>query len=123
MSGNKFPPGNQLQRVYKNLADRILSALVFEPAPWGDEPCWVWTRARSRDGYPRLTIRVNGYPSGRWAHRLAYEIFTGQKIPDGMTLDHKCCRRACCNPKHLEILPRGENTRRMWTRRRSVGTV
>jgi hypothetical protein len=45
------------------------------------------------------------------AHRVAYEALVGP-IPDGMTIDHLCRNKRCLNPAHMELVTRGENTRR-----------
>lgn len=63
------------------------------------------------------------------AHRVAYMLTVGP-IPDGMTLDHlchttdrsclggvTCLHRRCVEPKHLEVVTRVENSRRMKNRR------
>lgn len=52
------------------------------------------------DGYFRK--RVNGKLI--MYHRFCYEQEFG-KIPEGMEVDHKCKNRACCNVKHLNLLP------------------
>lgn len=61
--------------------------------------CWPWVGGSFRDGYGmfhlfRLRQKVQ-------AHRYAYEAVVGP-IPEGLTLDHLCRNRACCNPAHLE---------------------
>lgn len=56
-------------------------------------PCWIWTGARSTNGY--------GNWRGRLVHRLAYELLVGP-IPDGLTIDHLCRVRNCVNPDHLD---------------------
>ncbi len=60
--------------------------------------CWLWTAAKTRDGYGRLADT-----GGRWvlAHRFAYELHIGP-IPNSLTLDHLCRVRHCVNPTHLE---------------------
>lgn len=69
--------------------------------------CWAWKAYCDSQGYGRFFY--NGKPQG--AHRLAY-IDTRGHVPDGLTLDHLCRNRACVNPAHLEIVPRGENVLR-----------
>jgi hypothetical protein len=70
--------------------------------------CWIYQGA----------IHVNGYGlahepgSNRiyWAHRLFWERNHG-KVPEGMTLHHKCEVKACVNPEHLAVVTGVENTR------------
>jgi hypothetical protein len=64
----------------------------------GPEACWPWL----------ASIRGNNGYGGVWwkgktclAHRVAWELTNGP-IPEGLTLDHLCRDRACCNPRHLE---------------------
>lgn len=45
------------------------------------------------------------------AHRLSYAAHLCA-IPAGLTLDHLCRVRACCNPEHLEVVTGRENTLR-----------
>ena len=76
--------------------------------------CWLWTGARSSNGYgntwvPRSVSRRHfGEIS---AHRLSYMIFVG-RIPDGLQMDHLCRVHYCVNPKHLEAVTPRENARR-----------
>jgi hypothetical protein len=45
------------------------------------------------------------------AHRFAYELAKGQ-IPAGLQADHRCRRRNCVNPDHLEAVTGQINSRR-----------
>jgi hypothetical protein len=70
------------------------------------EGCWIWEGADSGNGYGRIS--VNG--KTRAVHIVSYEFFTGQKVPKGMVLDHKCNNRMCYNPKCLKPIPGVVNT-------------
>jgi hypothetical protein len=77
--------------------------------------CWIWQRSFiGKTGYGQISR--NDTPMG--AHKFFYEEKHGP-VPKGMTLDHLCRVRACCNPDHLEPVTRGENVRRghpFWNR-------
>lgn len=62
--------------------------------------CWIWTKSMSHDGY--------GVKGKTYVHRLMYEKAYG-KIPDGLTLDHVCRVRSCCNPAHMRPMTLKEN--------------
>jgi hypothetical protein len=94
-------------KLYANLGARMLAHIRYE----GE--CWIWTGALSPAGYGRFTVRIGGKPYCFWAHRAAYELFLAKPIPEGMTLDHTCRRKACVRPGHLEPVSREENSRRM----------
>ena len=70
--------------------------------------CWLWTGARSGNGYG--CMRVEGKVHS--VHRLSYEWHIGP-IPDGFTIDHVrergCVSRLCVNPDHLEAVTNREN--------------
>ena len=70
-------------------------------------PCWPWRPLAGSGGYGQFT----GEGKTKFAHRVAYEVSKGL-IPDGLTIDHLCRVRACCNPDHLEAVTRAENLRR-----------
>jgi hypothetical protein len=68
--------------------------------------CWQWIGGLDRDGYGRYQRK-----GVLLAHRASV-ILHGQKIPDGMQIDHLCRNRACVNPDHLEIVTARTNTAR-----------
>lgn len=70
------------------------------------ESCWLWERPNA-DGYGRFHFR--GKPT--LAHRWSYQQLVGP-IPEGLTLDHLCRKRACVRPEHLELVSLAENKRR-----------
>lgn len=82
----------------KNMQTKVIDA--------GD--CWLWTGAIQTRGYGSVT---DGKGGNMLAHRRAY-IEAGGFIPAGMTIDHLCLTKNCVNPDHMEVVTRGENSRR-----------
>lgn len=71
--------------------------------------CIEWAGARNADGYG--VIWVSATRKHDYTHRLAYVRRYGA-IPGELVIDHLCKNRACCNPLHMEVVTREENTRR-----------
>ncbi len=83
-----------------------------------DTPCWVWQQALTYNGYGRAGIP--GFSARRTrVHRATYELYVGP-IPEGLTLDHLCRVKSCCNPDHLEPVTALENFRRSLAHRPSA---
>ena len=71
-----------------------------------DPTCWTWTGAAT-NGYGSAW-----YESRAWSsHKLAYTLLIGP-VSDGLTIDHLCRNKLCCNPAHLEPVTNLENIRR-----------
>ena len=75
--------------------------------------CQEWTGFVADTGYGLWTVAIIG--TGRTVsfrpHRVAYELAVGP-IPPGLTIDHLCRNKLCCNAKHLEPVSALENYRR-----------
>lgn len=56
--------------------------------------CWEWQGRRTRSGYGQMRRggRADGYV---YAHRMAWEIATGEPAPDDMKVLHACDNRPC----------------------------
>lgn len=67
--------------------------------------CLLWINPLDKDGYGAFYFRRKN----RRAHRFAYWLAYGD-IPEGMVVNHKCKKRHCVNPQHLELLTPYENT-------------
>ncbi len=71
------------------------------------DECWPWTGNVTQNGYGRRS-----FDGVQWyAHRMAYTLVKGP-IPAGLTVDHLCRHKLCCNPAHLEAVSAEENVRR-----------
>lgn len=74
--------------------------------------CHVSTYSVASHGYAQIGWQESG---DRWvvtAHRAAWVCYTGQQIPEGMTIDHLCRNRRCVRREHLRMLTNYENARR-----------
>lgn len=76
--------------------------------------CWIWTGSLDTNGYGKF--KLNG--KSRSVHRISYAFFN-REIPEGMTVNHTCCKRCCVNPDHLELMTMSENGRDSWERNHS----
>ena len=90
-----------MKRIHGDDHARLSSRLILV----GD--CWLCSAYCDPDGYGRMQRAGRSQA----AHRAAYELLVGP-IPEGLTLDHLCRMRDCCNPAHLEPVPLGVNTLR-----------
>ena len=71
--------------------------------------CWEFTGCLNSKGYGCTAAGRKGKTV--LTHRLAVIVRDGS-IPQGMTVDHLCRNRRCCNPAHLEVVTNAENIRR-----------
>lgn len=79
------------------------------------DDCHIWTGGANEQGYGKLYLRLEGVKRRGeivLAHRLAYELQHGARAMDGLTIDHLCRVRLCCNLNHLEAVPHSTNTSR-----------
>jgi len=80
-------------RPARPVIDRIMEKVLIN-----ETGCWVFGGGLDTWGYGAVSDE-DGHKRG--AHRVLYEKLIGP-IPDGLTLDHLCRNRRCCNPRHLE---------------------
>lgn len=94
----------------QELQEKIRENIKVSP----DTSCWLWQMACDRDGYGRL------WWSGKmWiVHRLAYTAYNGE-IPKGLIVRHTCDTPQCCNPEHLLVGTKRDNSNDMIGRGRS----
>ncbi len=77
----------------------------------GPDACWEWQGYRHPDGYGQVKISAINPKRPLYAHRVAYELMTGQEIPDRYAVLHKCDNPPCCNPRHHRLGTQAENVR------------
>lgn len=95
--------------MINNLPDNMLAKIRVAEClvPGLEGMCWEWTGCLNSKGYGCVQIDKKRHLT----HRASYQLHIGD-IPDGLTLDHLCRNKKCCNPHHLEPVSVGENVRR-----------
>lgn len=83
-----------------------LPAILARVTPLPDG-CWTLRGETTRLGY----VRVWASNHRLLGHRYTYEALVGP-VGDGLSLDHRCRVRACCNPEHLQPVTHAENCQR-----------
>lgn len=99
----------------ESLLARIRARCVEIPPPVDrpdlSAPCWIWQGPTSGNGrgggYPRMSLdgRTVAVHRVTAAHAFGY-------LHAGRQVDHKCRRRCCVNPAHLEPVTHLENCKR-----------
>lgn len=79
----------------KQFLDRFFDKVQEHP-----NGCHEWTSALASNGYGVFWV---GNGQSEYAHRLAWHIATGNDIPDGLVVMHKCDNRKCVNYQHLQL--------------------
>ena len=100
-SGAKFPRS-------MSMSERVFASITKVDMGYATE-CWIWQRAKQGAGYGHLWSPM--LRRTQLAHRVSYESANGP-ISDGLTLDHRCRNRACCNPDHLDPVTMAVNLMR-----------
>ena len=81
----------------------------YERIDFGDDnDCWEWTGGVNRArGYGAVGIGNNVY----MVHRLTWMLDNCQTIPSGLVVMHNCDNPPCCNPAHLRLGTRSDNSK------------
>ncbi|WP_344108668.1 HNH endonuclease [Kribbella alba] len=86
------------------MIERIEAGSVY----YTESGCLEWIQGCTPAGYGLMWL---GDRKQDYVHRVMLKAH-GRDL-DGLTVDHLCERKACSNPKHLDVVTREENTRRM----------
>ena len=100
----KRKPGST-NMSWSGLPAKLERFIIPEP----NSGCWIWLGGlRSKEEYYGGT----SWRKRTWrTHRLVYHLLKG-KISKKLDIDHFCRNRICCNPDHLEAVPRKINIHR-----------
>lgn len=80
----------------------------------GPDECWPWTACTNHNGYGRF----GRDGSVHYSHRIAVEL--DGRDPTGLVVRHHCDNPPCCNPRHLELGTKADNSRDCVERGRSA---
>lgn len=105
-------PRHGINNTPRDIRERFMEKVSPEP----NSGCWLWTGAIVTGGYG-VIARGDGTRTNVQAHRLAFELFKGQK-GEGF-ICHHCDNRSCVNPDHLFVGDHAANMRDMWEKGRS----
>lgn len=84
------------------------------------DQCWPWVGSElNNQGYGRFCVQRSNQRVRILAHRLAYELHTGQSL-EQQNLLHRCDNPPCCNPHHLRPGSQQDNIADMRAKGRNV---
>ena len=77
--------------------NNVLERIELHSLGMSDSECWLSDYVKNLDGYACICS------DGRrpMLHRVAYEAYYAEPIPDGMLVCHTCDNPGCFNPEHL----------------------
>ena len=103
-------------QIPQRVQDRAISRYVLDT----ERGCHISTYSVGSHGYAQIGWSEGGVRTVTLVHRVVYAAARGP-IPEGMTVDHMCKQRRCCNHDHLRLLSNYENARRTSGRDWPVG--
>ena len=81
-----------------------------------DSGCWEWQKGFSH-GYGQVRVHEVFGSLPVYVHRLSFVLANG-RIPNGMSVLHKCDNPSCLNPEHLFLGTQADNVLDMVKKRR-----
>ena len=94
------------------LLERLLEKIIVNDVT----DCWEFNGGKNNLGYGM----IRDDKKMRTAHRVSYEEHTNTKIPNHLVVMHSCDNPSCCNPQHLSLGTRSDNTQDMMKKGRGL---
>lgn len=86
-------------------AEQVEARSIPEP----NTGCWLWLGGVNRSGYGRVYVGGGSLAPKKLAHRWAMEMHSGEPVPAGMCVLHRCDVPSCVNPAHLWLGTQRDN--------------
>lgn len=106
-----MPPVGYRGSLEQRFAEKFIKA--------SDDECWEWFGATNDAGYGQI------HKDGKivYAHRVSYELATGEELPSDVVLLHECDNPPCVNPNHLKPGTHQDNVDDMYRKGRNNNVV
>ena len=92
------------RKIRINVLERILAHCQDE---LDENECWTTDYApATRFGHVRVRLDDSTY---RHLHRIAWEAYNAEPVPDGLVVMHSCDNGGCFNPAHLTVGTQQQN--------------
>lgn len=102
----KYVPNTNPSSIVGSITDREIRNFYTKISFNEDNWCWEFTGHIDRYGYGNF-----GTKFGRKAHRFSFQLHNGDLV-NGLSIDHLCNNKKCCNPEHLDQVSITENLKR-----------
>ena len=88
--------------AHKNVLERLWENSTGD----SDDQCWEYHVAPQPSGHTRIRCDDK---TRIMTHRLAWEAYHAEPVPEGMQVNHHCDNPKCFNPHHLYIGTQSDN--------------
>ena len=80
------------------------------------EGCMIWTGGFVRGRWPRMYARIDGKETSISVRPVIWRLTGGRELQPGEVITMTCGCDACLRRKHMEVIDKGEVSRRNWAK-------